>query len=199
MGRKAHRPIFSPRKGITTPEFCPESSRYVHHGLAPWFLLNLTTGVNNLDLMKLTLTPDDHFAENIAELHEAARQRQPYTPALFEIVTDSLIEAKGLRLFKDTLIYTVDGIHEERVPIETVRRVTVHFAPRVVMCIVQPSKVNLRQKKSVILLSSYSGSEAAHRSAVAHFQEEGLRIKTFDELIQIVRASPDSDIAIEEI
>ena len=88
--------------------------------------------------MRLMLYPTDAaFAQNIAELAAAVKEKRPYAPHHFEVhLGDQRLETPSVRLYGEFIyLLGADLIREARLEIKDVSVVVAHFQPRSVMAI----------------------------------------------------------------
>ena len=150
--------------------------------------------------MRLMLHPTDKtFAQSIAELSAAVKEKRPYAPHHFEVhLGDKRLETPSVRLYGE-FIYLLgeDRMHEARFELKDVSVVIAHFRPRTVMAILGPS--HTAKKPSIITLTSHPDRSHAELAAMFHFEELGVKAADFHELLLGIRNSLDRDIVLEEI
>jgi hypothetical protein len=150
--------------------------------------------------VKLVLLPaDPNFRANVAELHDAVKDRKLYSPALITVkIRDGSIQTQSIRLFNDELIaLSSDLIHEARFPLSDVSEVTVTWRAKSALVIVEPNKSNGTQ--SCAIVSLHPSHTLAQMTAMEHFEPLGFKMNSYTDLLHELRAHPDYDVVIEEM
>ena len=142
--------------------------------------------------MRLMLYPTDAaFAQNIAELSAAVKEKRPYAPHHFEVhLGDQRLETPSVRLYGEFIyLLGADLIREARLEIKDVSVIVAHFRPRAVLAILGPSLQT--NKPSVVTLTSHPDRSHAELAAMFHFEELGVKAADFHELLLGIRNSLD--------